>query len=409
MAYLPRKQVEDNIIERMRKTKDGYIHVDYEAYLGTDAYSRQAKRITRSTKKKLIAAIRDFYQRLQYGGDAAVRLSAPQAVDAKNALDMIATLPDKVSLSEIVSRYVEDMTSDAILKQKTVAAAYQEFFDAKYMKADADERNADANKTTSTTGRWVGTLGNRTLVSLTAKEILDYLVENFGERKPKTYNSHLLYLKTFLNWCCKEEQGYLDKNPIRLLKFKPEPWEEPEYMKPADVEKLFRLLEAHKKDRPDMLAYAIVSFFCGCRGIEIVRMATDPDATKISLEDMTVRIAKGKGHQQGKKPRAFTIDPTALAWMRSFDFMSALKQIKTEKRMGMDTQMDIYRLARAKGIPVFHNCGRHTFITYHVSKYGDPAKTTAMVGTSDKMRADNYCGLASKAEGEAYFAIMPTA
>ena len=90
-----------------------------------------------------------------------------------------------------------------------------------------------------------------------------------------------------------------------------------------------------------------------------------------------------------------------MAWIDSFDFIAAVKKI-TKGTIG-----DIYRLARKNKIPVFQNCGRHTFITYHVAAFGDPAKTQAIVGTSAKMRAENYCGLASKANGEAYFKIMP--
>ena len=89
--------------------------------------------------------------------------------------------------------------------------------------------------------------------------------------------------------------------------------------------------------------------------------------------------------------------------MKSFDFLSALKRVTKQ------TQEEIYNLARAHGIPMFQNCGRHTFITYHVAAYNVPAKTTAMCGTSDKMRAENYCGLVSdRRDGERYFAILPS-
>ena len=87
--------------------------------------------------------------------------------------------------------------------------------------------------------------------------------------------------------------------------------------------------------------------------------------------------------------------------MKSFGVLDALRKVTK------DTQGEIYNLARKNGIPMFQNCGRHTFITYHVAAYNDPAKTTAMVGTSEKMRADNYCGLAQKRDGESYFKILP--
>ncbi len=412
MAYLPKRMVEENIRTRTRKGRDGRTHTDFEAYLGVDPFDRKPVRITRADMDELLAALKDFYQRHQVGGDAAVRLTAMQAIDAKGALDALANAGMNVTLTEAVMAYIGGLAVAKVNCERTVHDVYLEYVKKKYGGfprklpsgiRDPDDVNADRDSAIAKVGKWAETFGARKLASITAKDVADYLEANYGKRKPKTYNSHLLYLKVFFNWCCKDEREYLVKSPIRSLEDKPEPWEEPEYMKPEDVEKLFRLLEAHKSDRPEFLAYAIVNFFCGCRAVEVRRMASDPDAAKIDIENATVRLAKGKGFQQGKKPRAFTIHPTALAWMKSFRFADALKKVTK------DTQEEIYDLARANGVPMFQNCGRHTFITYHVAAYGDPAKTTAMVGTSDKMRADNYCGLATKKDGEAYFAIMPTA
>ena len=412
MAYLPKRMVEENIRTRTRKGRDGRTHTDFEAYLGVDPFDRKPVRITRADMDELLAALKDFYQRHQVGGDAAVRLTAMQAIDAKSALDALANAGMNVTLCEAVTAYIGGLAVAKANCERTVQDVYLEYIEKKYGgfprklpngNRDPSDENTDRDNAIAKVGKWAETFGARKLATVTAKDVADYLEENYGKRKPKTYNSHLLYLKVFFNWCCKDEREYLMKSPIRSLENKPEPWEEPEYMKPEDVEKLFRLLEAHKSDRPEYLAYAIVNFFCGCRAVEVRRMASDPDAAKIDIENATVRLAKGKGFQQGKKPRAFTIHPTALAWMKSFGFAGALKKVTK------DTQKEIYDLARANGVPMFQNCGRHTFVTYHVAAYSDPAKTTAMVGTSDKMRAENYCGLATKKDGEAYFAIMPGA
>lgn len=411
MAYLPKRMVEENIRTRTRKGRDGRTHTDFEAYLGVDPFDRKPVRITRADMDELLAALKDFYQRHQVGGDAAVRLTAMQAIDAKGALDALANAGMNVTLCEAVTAYIGGLAVAKANCERTMQEVYVEYIEKKYGgfprklpngNRDPSDENPDRDNTIARVGKLAESFGARKLASVTAKEVSDYLEENYGKRKPKTYNSHLLYIKTFFNWCCKDEREYLLKSPVQSLEYKPEPWVEPEYMKPEDVDKLFRLLESHKQDRPEFLAYAVVNFFCGCRAIEVVRMASDPDAAKIDIENATVRIAKAKGYQQGKKPRAFNIHPTALAWMKSFGFLGALAKVTR------DTQEEVYNLARAAGIPMFKNCGRHTFITYHVAAYGDPSKTTAMVGTSDKMRADNYCGLATKKDGEAYFAIMPT-
>lgn len=395
MGYLPKTMVEKNVKVRLHHDRNGRKFEVYEAYFGIDPFTQKPLRASRTDRNVLARDIQDFYARHKTGGDAAVRLSAMQALDAKNAYDALASANLRVSLTDAVNAYIGGQTVASGVTAKKIAEAFGEYFAAK-------PDGADKKKTRATVGRWSEGCGERQLASVTAKEIAAYLEKNFGERKPKTYNSHLLYLKTFFNWCCKEEHGYLAKNPIKSLEYKPEPWEEPEYMKPEDVERLFRLLEKNVAAHPEYLAYAVVNFFCGCRAIEIQRMASDPDAAKINIEGETVRIAKGKGFQQGKKPRAFPIHPTALAWMKSFDFLDALKKVTA------DTQEEIYDLARKNGIPMFQNCGRHTFITYHVAAYNDPARTTAIAGTSDKMRADNYCGLVTdRKDGEAYFGILP--
>ena len=396
MSYLPKATVEKNIKKRVRKDKQGRERVGYEAYFGTDPFTKFAVRMTRATEEDLKKDIKDFYQRHQSGGDAAVRLTPIEAIDAKTALDELAAAGEHISLTEAVRAFLGG--SGRVCggeSDKTIGAAWQEYYDGK-------KEGDDKTKHKYATGKFVNAYGaDRRVAQVTAREVVDYLESNYGKKKPKTYNSHLLCLKTFFNWCAKDTQKYITASPIKSVEFKPEPWEEPEYMKPADVERLFRVLENEKDEHPEMLAQAIISFFCGIRAVEIRRMAIIEDAAKIHLDDETIRIAKGKMFQQGKMPRAFHIEPTAMAWINSFDFLGALKKINK------GTISDIYKLARKNKIPVFQNCGRHTFITYHVSAFGDPAKTQAIVGTSAKCRAENYCGLASKADGEAYFKILP--
>ncbi len=413
MSYLPKATVEKSIKKRVRRDKQGRERVGYEAYFGTDPFTKFAVRMTRASEEELKKDITDFYRRHQSGGDAAVRLSPIEAIDAKNALDLLHEAGVKISLADAVRGY---LNGDAQKKVNdsgiTVGAAYTEYIKKKYGgfpkkrpdgKRDPNDEYPDRDKAIAMVGKWAEDIGSDTkLGSVTAKDVVNYLMQNYSHRKPKTYNSHFYYLRTFFNWCMKDEQKFISENPIKNVKPKEEPWEEPRYMKPEDVARLFKVLEAAKDEHPEYLAQAIVGFFCGTRACEIRRMAMIEDAAKIHLDDETIRIAKQKGFQRGRRPRAFHIEPTAMAWIKSFDFLAALKMVRK------GTIADIYKLARKHDIPVFQNCGRHTFITYHVSAYGDPAKTQAIVGTSAKYRAENYCGLASKANGEAYFKICPS-
>lgn len=408
MAYLPKSMVEKNIKARIRKDRNGNEHTDYEAYVGIDPFTNKPVRITRSDMKKLSKTLADFYARHRAGGDTAVHLSAIQAADAKNAFDALASAGmSEVTLYHAVTTYIGGINAKGINSNITIVEAFQKYFLEKFGakikdgKINTSEISNNAKNIYYQVGKWVSSLGNKTLMSVTTKEVANYLSASCANRAPKTYNQHLLHMKTFFNWCCKDGVELLSKNPIKSLEFKAIPWKEPEYMKVEDVERMFRLLEQNKVNHPEYLAYAIINFFCGCRAIEVQRMATDPDSCKVNIEGETVRIAKGKGFQQGKRPRAFQIHPTALAWIKSFDFDKGISMVKST------TAKELYEFVRSHKIPVFHNCGRHTFITYHVAAYGNPLVTQAMVGTGGKMMAENYRGLSIKKEGDAYFNILP--
>lgn len=397
MSYLPKSVVENNIKRRVRKDRKGGERISFEAYFGTDPFSKAPVRKTRNTIEELKKDIKDFFLRHQAGGDAAVRLNPMQALDARNALDELAMAKVTMSLTDVVRAFLDGSArAEENGNDKTLGEAWGEFYGSK---PEGDDKRTHRY----TTGKFVQTFGaEKKLAVVTAKNVVDYLTANYGQHKPKTYNSHLLGIKTFFNWCAKDERKYIPKSPIKSVKFKEEPWEEPEYMKVEDVERLFRILESEKNEHPEYLAQAIVGFFCGTRAVEIRRMAMIEGAAKIHLDDETVRIAMGKGFQRGKMPRAFHLEKTAMAWIKSFDFMDAIK--KVDKK----TIAKIYKLARKHKVPVFQNCIRHTFITYHVAAFGNPANTQAIVGTSKRYCAMNYCGLASKKDGEAYFAIMPS-
>lgn len=398
MAYLPKSIAEKSIRERVRKSQDGTERTDYEVYLGVDVFTGRPVRITRSDLKTLKRDIAKFYARLRHGGDAAVMLSAEEAVDARHALKIIESEKIGKSITEIVREYMSGhgRGADGIVADENmkVEDAFKAYYNGK-----PEGVNKEFIK--NCTGKWVECNIGRRITTLTTDEIKGYLDNRYGHKKPRTYNAHLKYIRIFLNWCANDCRRYILKNPALQIEMKQEPWIEPEYMRPGDVRDLFRLLESHKIARPDMLAYAVTSFFCGARGVEIMRIAQGDGAATINLDDETIRIAKGKGFQHGRRPRAFHIEPTALAWMRSFDYVNAVRQIDSS------TMNDISDLAKRHSVPTFRNCGRHSFITYHVAAHGEPEKTQAIVGTSERMRANNYCGLASRADANEYFGILP--
>jgi integrase len=269
------------------------------------------------------------------------------------------------------------------------------------------DKSADYKKTLkSRVGRWVEEFGSdRMLSDITAQEVTmalrKRLVDDKDQKTWTTYNKHLGDIKTFVGWCAKPERKFIESSPLEGVSGLAIAYKEPEYVKAGDVEKLFRTLERHKDDAPSDLADAVLSFFCGMRQSEILRVRDGDGSVKIDIAEGFVRVVKVKGATHGTRPRAFKLSEQALAWMRSFDFMSAVAEKNAKFRVHLTKR------AKEAGIILPKNAGRHTFITMHAAAYHDQNQLTSIVGNTEGVRASSYDGIEVEKNGKAYFAIMP--
>ncbi|MBO7685244.1 MAG: hypothetical protein J6V72_02600 [Kiritimatiellae bacterium] len=400
MAYLAKKAVLDGIKSRVVKHSDGDYTI-FEAYLGTDMYSKKAARLASTSEQKLRKKVEDFYRRLSVGGDAAVVLTPYQSLDAKNALDMLAKAGLNIPLSECVRRVLESAESE-----KPCTTTLREAYEA-YLKTQEGKSHDHQRTVRTRVGKFVETFGaDRLLSEVTAKEANANLeARYYNPKDPKTkttYNNCLGYVKTFFEWCTKESQGYISKNPLSSIEPKTKAYVRPEYMTSADVEKLFRVLEARKTEAPADLADAILSFFCGVRQSEINRIPSGAKAVEIDLEEGYMTIFEVKGHLRGIMPRSFTIPAQALAWMKSMpDFVGAAR---TQNNKFREHLVDA---AKEAGVKLPENAGRHTFCTMFEAAHHDSNALSAIVGNSEDVRKHHYNGVAKPQDGRSYFAIMP--
>ena len=172
MSYRQKKAVESSI-KRREHTVKGKVYVGYEAYFGTDPFTKKPIRMMRDTEDELKKAIKDFYLRHQAGGDAAVRLTAIQALDAKNALDELAAAGMNISLAEAVRAFLGGAARvSADDSNMTLGAAWQEYYDSK-------PEGDDKTKHRYSTGKFVQIYGaDKRLSLVTAKEVAAYLDTN---------------------------------------------------------------------------------------------------------------------------------------------------------------------------------------------------------------------------------------
>ena len=408
MAYLPKRAALGSI--KVRKNNHyGRTYEVYEAYLGVNPNTKKPVRLTRTSRPALERAIREFYEVLDFGGEDAANLSKFQTADALNAMRELAAAGMDATLTMCARAFIRH--GGVARSGVTVGEAYK-----KYQEEKSHQSPLHADTVRTRVGRWVTVFGpTRPLSDIQAPEVAkDLDARLFDPARPATattYNNHLDYIKSFLNWCTYPEQAYLSVNPLKGMRSKTKAWTPPEYMKAEDVRRLFAALAA-TKDTPrnkmasSDLAYAILSFFCGVRPSEIERVADGPSAVAIDLAHKNIRVLKCKGNTRGVQPRSFTIPPQAMAWIESFatrdmTFMEAITM--RNKKFREHIKMHAAQL----GIKVPYDAGRHTFCTMYDAVHHNPMALTGIVGNDERVRANHYNGLTHEDEGRDFFSILP--
>lgn len=408
MAYMSKKDVLASVAER-RKTVNGKEYTTYEAYVGINPMTGRQVRFSRSDRSELKDVVEDFYRRLRSGGDAGGALTAAQSVDALQALQALSDAKLDISLLDCVRKLIEyRLVGSDTPKSVTLGDAYAEYLDQFVTRRDTlpdgtevMERTPNYEFVEKRVGRWANAFGKeRLLTEVTEEAVMGWLDSSYPN--PKTNNNYMTYIRTFFNWCMEKRRRYILENPLECVKSKKIIHKRPEFMKAADVERLLRELEKSKDKHPEMLAHAIVSFFCGIRREEILRGSDDEDAVIFDFPHRTVMVVKVKRFTQGAHPRSFPMSKAFIAWAETIDFKSAFQRIDEHV---MDRIRDV---ARRTGLHIPHNAGRHTFITQMLAMTHDIQKTCQYAGTSAKMLENNYNGLSFEDDATRFFSIRPS-
>lgn len=386
-------------IKKTYRAVSGKAYETWEIYFGTDEQGRKVRTV-RPSKAEAVKYVDDYFRALETNGCLMTALRPKDVMDAREARDMlnIAGFGDvtlRQCAREFIGREGTPAARDgrqAAARDMTVGAAY-----AEYLASIPRECEMQIKCVEGRVKRWVDAIGSdRSLSDVTAKGVSDY-VAAMGVAV-KTRNNHRGYIKSFLSWCAADERRYIPSNPCSGMKLEREPYKEPKFISAEDMEKLAREVEGK---HPEAIPYMVLSYWCGIRTAEIQRLAETPE--DIRIDEETVRITKVKGWTGGRRPRIVHIEPNAKEWMRRYGVCGAIGKMTVNAQQKL-----VYHAAEDAGVKLGHNMGRHSYITHLSAKTGDPRRAEGMAGTSSGMRTKNYDGLATKTEGEAYFAIMPS-
>lgn len=390
MPIIDKKKALKSIRETTQVVR-GKTYTLFKVDLGTTTATRERVRISRGDRFSLVQAIEEFYRNYSRAGDAFLALKPAEAYDARDALDILRGAGLDATLRDAAKALVASRQKDGKTVRRTLEDAFAEYLGGIPEIQEAHRKNVEWR-----VGKWVAKFGpRRPCTEVTAREFAEYMAQFDA---PKTYNNVLSYCKTFMGWCAAKERLYAPENPLSDMRLKPIAYHEPEFMRPQEVEKLMREFEA-VGDRK-ALALMALSFFCGIRFAEIDRLTQNPEW--VNLEGGSIRMAMPKGWTKGMAPRVVPMQDNVRAWFARYSLLDALDGMSAP-----ETRNRVFATAKGLRIDMPKNAGRHTFITMHVAAFNNATVTETICGTSKAMRAAHYMGLASKADGEAYFRIMP--
>lgn len=162
------------------------------------------------------------------------------------------------------------------------------------------------------------------------------------------------------------------------------------------------LLHFFREKHPHYLAALVIAGFCGVRSDELHGKRGDPSRRQlwsdIYLDRGFLSVTAAKENTPSN--RVVHLQPAAMAWLRQCR--------NREGPVCQNHAIDrIRKIAANNGLRMPENALRHSFITYRIALTGDKAATATEAGNSVKEIDRRYRVPRPKADGEAWFAIVP--
>ena len=223
----------------------------------------------------------------------------------------------------------------------------------------------------------------RAVASLTAHEIETWLYAN--DWSARTRKGRLMTLRNVFTWAV--TRGTLAGNVALGIDMPTDDsaGEPPGIHTPAEVQ---AVLNAARRTDLDAMRCLAIRYFAGLRTSE----ATALEETEIGSEFITVTAAKAKT----RKRRLVTVQPNLRAWLAVGGSLP-LKQVNNRLRA----------VVVAAGVPWPRNAPRHSFVSYHLSKFQNAGRTALEAGHTEQMLFAHYREIVKPDAANEFWNIYP--
>jgi len=300
------------------------------------------------------------------------------------------------TLGEAVTGYLRNVAS---VKRKDIAAAIEEFIQAKEPRTRAanGQRAQLSGKYAYNLAiqlrRFAATFQN-TAVSELSKEHLDAFIGSLDDFSAKSRNHYRASVRQFLQWATRKD--YL---PVTHRLGEADGLR-PEHANTAEISFYSpRELAALLANADDALRPVIaIGGLAGLRTAELLRL----DWADVWRVPGHVEITAGKS--KTRQRRLVEICPALAAWIEPFRMLATgklwnLHESKFQERF-LELCKDTEVTRKTNGL-------RHSFCSFHFALHANENLTAQQAGNSPSMIHAHYKGLATKAEAEKWFNVMP--
>jgi len=361
-------------------------------------------------------------------GSQAAALNATQSRDALAALERLQGFYQangrRVSLLAAVSEFVEAsaklggralgeavtgyLRSVVSVKRKDIGGAVEEFLQTdeprtKAVNGQRPQLAADyANHRKIQLRRFAATFPNTAVCDL-SKEHLDTFIGSLKDFAPKTKNHYRAAVGQFLRWSVRKDYLPVTHRLGEADGLRPEHANTAEISFYTPLELAALLENADDKLRPVIA----VGGLAGLRSKELMRLDW-ADVWRVPGH-IEITASKSKTRQR----RLVEICPALQAWLDPYHARKTGNFWPGEERTFLEHYGELCKTARVeikgKKIAVTRKTNglRHSFCSFHFALHTNENLTAAQAGNSPAMIHAHYKGLATKAEAEKWFNVIP--
>ena len=235
-------------------------------------------------------------------------------------------------------------------------------------------------------GRFCKTHGERTVASITAKELDEWLAGL--EVAPGTRNTFRRDIRTLFSFC--ERRGYCASDPAKRTERAEAVDTPPGILKPAQLAALLTASAA------DVLPVVAIGAFAGLRSAEIEKL----DWAEVNLQSGFIEVTAAKS--KTKKRRLVPIAENLGAWLRPL-----AKVAGPVAPAGLRKRLDAAK-ERAGLLDDWPQNGlRHSYGSYRLAQCADAARVSLEMGNSPQMVFSHYRELVSPADAAKFWSLAP--